>query len=263
MIERESTKLQLSVIILNYKTDELILNLVSSLTPHTKMEIIIVDNSPKNSLESKLPKRNDLSYFFTGENLGFSGGNNFGISSAKGEWMLLLNSDTKTNTQYLLKLLEITIINRHLVSCPKLIQLDGKIQNNVGYFDSFQKNLLNKIFARPRFIDCSKITSNTTVDLLTGAAMLVHKSVFKKIGLLDDNNFFIYFEDIDFSYRLNRVGTKVLYVPEVTVTHYGGASSDQDSRQKNKNYQQGLQTYIIKHRGFIINFVNNIFHLFS
>ena len=93
--------------------------------------------------------------------------------------------------------------------------------------------------------------------------MLIHKSVFEKIGLLDDKKFFMYFEDIDFSYRLHKAGIKVLYCPKIKIIHLGGASSDQDTRQKNKNYQHGLQTYLNKHRGSVICWINNIFHCLS
>ena len=254
---------KLSIIIVNYKTDGLILDLLSGITPDPSIETVIVDNSPKNILEKKLPKRHDLHYFFANSNLGFSGGNNLGISKAKGEWLFLLNSDTLTNTKDILRLLSITVKNNKVVSCPKLVQPGGVVQNNIGYFDKFIKNPINFIFARPRLIDCKRISTNTKADMLTGAAMLVHRSVFDKIGLLDDKNFFMYFEDIDFSYRLHKSGIGVLYCPSISITHLGGASSDQDTRQKNKNYQHGLQSYLKKHRGSLISWINNIFHFLS
>ena len=253
----------LSIISVNFKTDKLVLDLLGELEPYKGVEIIIVDNSPVNTLEEILPKRKDLSYFFTGKNLGFSGGNNFGIKRAKGEWLLLLNSDALVSTSELLKLLEVTRKENYLVSAPRLIQPDGKIQNNIGCFDSFGKNPVSHIFARPRFLNCSKIKENTKCDLLTGAAMLIHRSLLDKVGLLDDKNYFMYFEDIDFSYRLYRAGVKVLYVPGIKVIHLGGASSDQDSRQKNVNYQRGLKSYLIKNRGILVYYLNKIIGLFK
>ena len=254
---------ELSVIILNYKTDQMVIDLIGGLIPDPRMEILVVDNSPENTLESKLSRRSDLSCFYTGSNSGYSGGNNYGIEKARGEWILILNSDTKTNTSDLLKLLEITKKNPVLVSTPRLIQPDGVIQDNVGFLDPIYINPTNAIFARPRFIKAEEIKENIFVDCLTGAAMLVHKTVFEKIGLLDDKKFFMYFEDMDFSQRLKRAGIKVLYIPSVSIIHYGGASSDQDSRQKNINYQNGLKTYLKKHRGRFITFINEKLHLLS
>jgi len=237
--------------------------LLEKLKPHAGVEIIVVDNSPTDSLRTKLPKRSDLTYLFANANLGFSGGNNLGLASAKGEWIFLLNSDTLVSTRDILRLLSVTQKKKLKVSAPQLIQLDGKIQNNVGYFDSLLQNPANYIFARPRFETCSEIEKALVTDLLTGAAMLIHRSVIDKIGSLDDKRFFMYYEDIDFSYRLNHAGIRVLYYPDVKVIHFGGASSDQDTRQKNKNYQQGLNTYLKKHRGPLINWLNNIFHFLS
>ncbi|KKT31085.1 MAG: WsbD [Candidatus Collierbacteria bacterium GW2011_GWC2_44_18] len=254
---------ELSIITINYQTDDLVVNLVQKLVPRLGVEIIIVDNSPTDSLHHKLPKRSDVQYFFTGKNLGFSGGNNYGLSKARGEWLFLLNSDTLVSTEDVLKLLSETKKCKYLVSAPKLIQPDGKIQNNVGYLDSFFKHPLNYLFVRPRFLRCSSVKEPIQVDLLTGSAMLIHNSVFKQIGLLDEKNFFMYYEDIDFSYRLHQKGVSVLYDPDVRILHLGGASSDQDTRQKNKNYQHGLNIYLKKNRGSLALVLNRLFHFIS
>ncbi len=263
MANRETKTPKISLVVINYQTDSLILDLLSGLIPNKDIEIIIVDQSPINTLENKLPKRSDTFYFFTGTNLGFSGGNNYGISKSKGEWVMLLNSDTKTSSEDLLKLLDITTQNHFLVSTPKLVHPDGKTQNSVGYFDDLFYSPINYVFGRPRFVDCNELISNTSVDLLIGTAMLIHRSVFENIGLLDEKHFFMYFEDIDFSQRLCHAGIKVLYVPKIKIMHLGGMSSDQDKRQKNLNYQNGLRAYLVKHRGPVIHLLNTFLHIFN
>lgn len=263
MADRKEKNIELSIITINYQTDDLVINLVKKLVPRLGVEIIIVDNSSTNSLRLKIPKRSDVRYFFTGKNLGFSGGNNYGLSRARGEWLFLLNSDTLVSTEDALELLSETKKRKYLVSAPKLIQPDGKTQNNVGFFDSLFRNPLNFLFARPRFLKCSEVRKPTEVDALTGAAMMIHNSVFHQIGLLDEKNFFMYFEDLDFSYRLKKSGIKVLYNPNIKIIHFGGASSDQDTGQKNQNYQHGLDVYLKKHRGNLAKTLNDIFHFFS
>jgi len=260
-VKNTATKPKISIIIVNYKTDELILDLLKGLKNDNSIEIIVVDNSPKNTLKKNLPVRDDLKYYFTGKNLGFSGGNNYGISRAKGEWLFLLNSDTKTTTEDILELLKKTEKSGYLVSAPKLVQPDKQIQDNVGYFDNYFQNLINAIFARPRKLNCSGVKKPLAADYLTGAAMLVHRSVFDRAGFLDDKHYFMYFEDIDFSQRLHKSGFKVLYLPDIKIVHYGGASSDQDSRQKNINYQNGLNTYLKIQRGPLIATINKVFHV--
>jgi hypothetical protein len=263
MANRKEKEINLSIITINYQTDKLVTDLLTKLTPKVGVEILIVDNSPTDSLRDKLPKRTDIRYYFTGKNLGFSGGNNFGLARARGEWLLLLNSDMLVTSAELLRLLDHTKRQGCLISAPRLIQPDGQIQNNVGYFDSFFKHPLNYLFARPRFLKCSSVKEPTHVDLLTGAAMLIHDSVFKQIGLLDEKNFFMYYEDIDFSYRLHQKGIPVLYDPDVKIIHFGGASSDQDTRQKNRNYQHGLNVYLKKHRSSLAPVLNSLFHFFT
>ncbi len=263
MSESKLKRTQLSIIIINYQTDDLVLNLLQGLGVDADVEIILVDQSPINTLETKLPKRNDQRYFFVGKNLGFSGGNNYGVAQSRGEWILLLNSDTLVSSSSIRKLISITKENDCLVSAPKLAGSDARVQNNVGFFDSFRRSPINFLFARPRFIDCSAIKKIIEVDLLTGAAMLIHRSVFDKIGLLDEKNFFMYFEDIDFSMRLHNSGIKVLYVPDVEINHLGGGSSNHDMSEKNKNYLNGLSKYLRKHRGNMIEWLNNRLHFLS
>lgn len=262
MANREKENPILSIITINYKTDDLILDLLKGLIPDPKIELIVIDNSPQNTLEKKLPMRSDLVYFFANKNLGFSGGNNLGVSKAKGEWVFLLNSDTKVNTTDVLEMFDITINNPVLVSTAKLIQPNSEIQNNVGMFDPIWINPINYIFGRPRMLDCKNVHEDTLVDYATGTNIMVHKSVFDKIGYLDEKNYFMYFEDVDFCLRLHRESIKILFIPEVKILHYGGASSDKDIRQKNINYQDGLRSYLFKNRGLLIYYLNTLFHFF-
>lgn len=258
----------ITVVILNYQTNELVLNLLKLIVTHGDssrlgdLEIIIVDNSQENSLVKKLPHSENIRYFFQNKNLGFSGGNNVGIKKAKGEWILLLNSDTVIDGKEIRKLVEICRDSNCEVAAPQLTDKEGTIQNTVGYFDGPFKNILNWIFLRPRLINCKRINQHIRVDLAIGAALLVKKTIFEKVGLLDQKNFFMYFEDMDFSYRLFKHKIPILYVPEVTITHFGGTSADKNRSQKNFNYQSGLQNYIKKHRGKFVVLLNRIFKLF-
>ncbi len=249
-----------TIIILNYKTDDLVMQLVNRLSPHDNWDIIVVDNSPDKSLVNRLPPT--VQYIFNGQNLGYAGGNNVGIKSANGDWILILNSDIEITIDQINSLVKEAEKTNTSVIAPVLFSKDGSVQQSVGYFDSFSKNPINYIFARPRFITAPDY-ENMQVDLVTGACILVQKKVFDTIGMFDDKTFFMYFEDIDWSLRLKKAGIPILYVPSVQVVHYGGASSDQDARQKNLNYQQGLKNYIRKHRGIVIETINEICGFFK
>jgi len=146
MADRKEETIELSIVTINYQTDDLIIQLLEKLTPHFGVEIIIIDNSPTDSLGKKLPQRSDVKYFFTGKNLGFSGGSNLGLTKARGEWILYLNSDTIVSTKDAFDLIHSTKDRKFLVAAPKLVQPDSKIQNNVGFFDSLFVNPLNFSF---------------------------------------------------------------------------------------------------------------------
>ena len=259
----QKTTTRVSVVIVHYKTDELTLKLLSGLPKQTGAEVIVVDNSPEPTLKSVIKaKHPHVSYIFAGKNLGFAGGNNLGIKSARGEWVCILNSDTVTSWDSLFSLIDTAEKHSYLLAAP-LLQNKGMIEHNVGYFDTVLKHPVNGLLARPRMIDTSVITRETAVNIATGAALLVHTSVFEKIGFLDDQHYFMYFEDIDFCYRLHKAGIPILYVPQVRITHYGGASSDKDPAKKNDNYLKGLDAYLTKHRGSLVRSINARLKLFQ
>jgi GT2 family glycosyltransferase len=249
-----------SIIILNYKTNDLVLQLIQKLSPADNWHIIVVDNSPDTDIQHNIPPQ--VQYMSTGKNLGYAGGNNVGIKASKGEWVLIANSDIEISIDQINTLVKEAENNNSSIVAPLLISKDGSKQQSAGYFDSFFANPVNSIFARPRFIAPIN-NENMHVDLVTGACILVKKHVFDTIGMFDDKTYFMYFEDIDWSLRLKKEGIPILYVPSVRVIHYGGASSDQDARQKNTNYQQGLKNYIRKHRGVIIEKINELCGFFK
>jgi GT2 family glycosyltransferase len=257
MAKSKSKTPELNIVIVNYQTDDYVHDLVRSITPNPRLVITIVDNSPTDSLVARLPVRPDLKYIYSGSNLGFSAGNNLGISAQLADWYLLLNSDTKTDTDTILKLLDDTKSHKALVGTCRLVGKDGKAQDNMGYFDPLARHPTNYVFARPRFACASTINSTTQCDLLTGAVMLIHHSVFDRVGYLDHDNFFMYFEDIDFSLRLHHAHISVLYHPHITITHFGGGSSS-DKAVKSQSYQTSLHRYLLKHRGPIIATANRI-----
>lgn len=252
---------KVSVIIVNYNTDRLVLDLIQKIGESSEIEIVLIDNSSTSSIKSKLPKFKSLTYLFQNKNLGFSGANNVGIKRAKGEWVLLLNSDTITSAKDILNLVTECELAHALVGAPQLINGDKSIQESVGFFDTPHKGIINWLLARPRFAHISSRV-NVRVDFATGAALLIKKSVIERVGLLDEASFFMYFEDIDFCYRLFKKKISILYVPKITVIHFGGKSANQNAQEKNTNYTNARNAYIKKHRGSFILLLNNFFKLF-
>jgi GT2 family glycosyltransferase len=250
------TKPEISIIVINYNTDELVLNLLNLLDT-SRFELIVIDNSDKKTLEDKLNHYKNTRYYFMGQNLGFGRAANYGASIASTEWLFFLNSDTKGTVEQIESLLEITKKYKAQVAAPQLIS-QGHVENTVGIFDSFLRNPLNHLFGRPHFADCSKVKKPTFFHLATAGALLIQRQIFENKGAFD-RDFFMYFEDIDLSLRLHKNNIPVLYVPEVKIEHTGGASS-KDSTIKNDMYKQSLNTYLQKNKGSFIATINSIFN---
>lgn len=263
MAEIQKNLYLVSVIIVNYQTPRLIDELLLSLGQDQAIEIILIDNSPVDELSATINNQYPyVQYIFNNANVGFAAAVNEGIKMSQGEWVFILNSDANTTCQEILRLVEIATHNKARVAAPKLIGEDGMGQPTVGMFDGFFRSPVNAVLGRPRMLDSNKIMKQTWVDIATGGAMLVHKSVFKDVGLLDESNFFMYFEDIDFSYRLKRKQISILFVPEVSMLHLGGQSANQDTTAKSDNYTRSLGKYLKKHRTNIVSDINNRLKLF-
>ena len=196
-------------------------------------EIIVIDNNSSDGtvemIKQKFPQVNLISL---NKNTGFAYANNLGIKRAKGDYILLLNPDTQFKEDTL------SVIAKKLESdnsigilgC-KLLNTDKSLQPSVRNFPTIASQLvillkLHYIFPfllnnyLNKHFDYSK---EQEVDQVMGAFFCVKKEVFDTIGLLDEN-YFIWFEEVDFCYRAKKAGYKVLYTPKISVIHYGGQS---------------------------------------
>ncbi len=225
-------KNDLSIVIVNYNTSNLTNACIESLfkfTKNIKFEVIVVDNGSSEKLKLK---NQNIKLIESKKNLGFTGGNNLGMKIAKGRYTLLLNSDTVIHDNVLGEMVNWMNKNPQVgISTCSLKNTDGSLQPTGGFFPT-----LPKTFAWMFFIDdllpfvksfhpqASFYTQKRELDWVTGAFLLVRTDLSKKVGLLDED-YFMYTEDTDFCYTIKKLGYKVMYLPEYSITHYGGASS--------------------------------------
>lgn len=247
----------ISIIILNYRTDEMTLHLVKKIQTDEDIEVILIDNSNSKELKKKTVELIHTKYINPGINLGFAGGVNYGIKQMRGEWVFLLNSDTDVDINTVRTLIQRCKNKNIKVGAPRLVGNDGTIEKSVGLFSSLFENPINWLFLRPQYILPEK---ETLVHIATGGAFLIHKSIIEKVGLFDEKNFFMYFEDIDFSWRLYKAGISILYIPTCIVTHTSGGSADKDLVKKKHNYLTSLNNYLLKNRGHMVLWLNNLLH---
>lgn len=244
--------MKLSVIILNYNVRyflELCLNSVEAAIDKIDAEIIVIDN---NSRDDSCTMVNNLFPHVTliqnKENFGFSKGNNLGVKKAKGEYLCILNPDTVVAEDTFIKLLEFSENKSKLgiVGC-KLINGIGEFlpesKRNIPYV----KSALLKFIGNSSKYYANHLKENKTgeVDILVGAFMFMKKAVYIEMNGFDED-YFMYGEDIDLSYKVLKSGYSNFYYAETSVVHYKGESTLRDKNYA-KRFYGAMQIFYKKH----------------
>jgi GT2 family glycosyltransferase len=222
----------LSIIILNYNTKELLHSCIESMLKVYKkevengtFEIIVVDNaSTDGSLESIENAR--IKKISNRENYGFSKGNNIGAKQAEGKYILFLNSDTLVLDKGFLDVVAFLENNATAgIVGGKLINVNGSAQPSTGKFYSLSYVFLN-LFGLER-LGMVRISPSKTVPVnwVSGASLLIRKSLFKRLGGFDEQ-FFMYMEDMELCFRAKKLGFKTYFFPNVSIVHKGLGSSN-------------------------------------
>jgi len=238
---------QLAVVIINYKTPQMLLDCLESLLPELQginAKVVVVDNfSQDNSLlliQKWIDKQGQLVHLIASpDNTGFSGGNNTGLKAVEADYYLLLNSDTLVRKGAISILLESAIGNAGagLIS-PRLEWSNGKPQESCFRFhtpvseliSSANTGLITAFFKR--FNVPFKVSDKAAYyDWTSFACVLVRAEVFKDVGLMDAG-YFMYFEDVAFAFKAQQAGWKVLNIPDAHVVHLRGGSSPLKSQAK-------------------------------
>jgi len=222
--------MKLSIIIVSYNTKSLTLACIKSIyscKPNLLFEVIVVDNASTDGSVEALQKLDEkIVYIKSDRNLGFSKANNLGLKKAKGEYKLLLNSDTKLTTPIFEKL--VLFAQEHpdagIVS-PRLLNLDMTTQGSIFRLPTLTRAIAQYWFGVPNLLDKYAITKGSFVEVesVVGAAFLITPQAQTKVGLLDEK-YFMYFEDLDYCRRVRSQHLKIYYLPEITLIHHHGAS---------------------------------------
>jgi len=231
--------MDISVIIVNYKSKKKTFSCLESLQhadwEGISHEIIVVDNHSYDGIAEDIQKFLPSVIFVQNSvNSGMGGGNNFGIRHSQGEYILILNPDTKV-ARNAIRILFSFIKNRPEVGIvgPKLLNPDGTLQYSCVRFPALYTPIFRRTFfgrfAKTYLDDyLMKLVSHDEVmdvDWMLGSCLLVRRSDFKKAGGGFDKRFFMYFEDTDLCRRFHRVGLRVVYNPAAVVIHDHARSS--------------------------------------
>jgi len=256
---------EIAIIIVNWKQYELTTNCLLSLQKlkYKNFKIILIDN------ESNLKKINkierdfiDVEVIESKENLGFASANNIGIKYAiknKFEYVMLLNNDTEVHNKFLTPLLNSLQNDNSLGAVQPLIMNYNnrlKVWNSGGY--------LNNFFGFPY---TKKVNNKQRqIDWITGCCILLKTKVIKNVGLLDEH-FFAYFEDVDWSLRIKKLGYKLSVTESSVIFHHGTKSSNNSNIEGNLSpfvHYLNIRNhiYLIKKHSHKFNFMGVLLYQF-
>jgi len=235
--------MELSIICVNWNSVDCLRECIATVKEYTTgidYEIIVVDNaSPQGGVEALEREFPWIKLIKSDKNLGFAGANNVGCRASEGEYLLLLNPDTKLIAP------SINIMLEHMRGLPdagivgcKLLNSDHSVQlSSIQRFPTILNQAIDAEYLRLRWPHCplwaiaplfSDKVNVLRVDVIPGACMLLRRTVFEEVGMYSED-YFMYAEDLDLNYKLKSAGYKNYYIGETAIIHHGGRSS---SRQK-------------------------------
>lgn len=242
--------MDLSIIIINYKSAQHVLNCIESIYKETNahsFEIIVVDNNSEDNSETLITTAYaEVKWIQSGYNAGFARANNIGIKVAKGEFILILNADTIILDSALDKTIDLFKRKADAVACGvQLLNPDGTHQISGAYFKLGGLNVLLPLPYLGNFIrylgykfktkipSVTEVAAEQDVDWIVGAFIMVKKEVLERSGLFDED-FFMYSEEIEWCSRLRKQGKLYLFA-NPKVIHIGGGTSGDYYNTDNDN----------------------------
>lgn len=241
--------MDVSIIIVNYKTPQLVIRCVESIYATLKddidFEIIVVDNDSGDGSEGIVKERfGRINWINNEENEGFGRANNIGILASGGKYVLLINSDVIVLENSITACLAEMEQNQSIgvLGCT-LLNEDGSIQGFTSTVASYRKildlNLIYNYFIQPK---------NMPVKAIMGSFMLMPKSTLEDCGLFDPD-FFMYSEEIELCHRITKKGYQLKFLKDIHVIHKNGGSTPDRSWANKQSYLSSALLFY-KIRGF-------------
>lgn len=253
--------MKLSIVMVNWNTRDYLLDAVGSILqnpPECDYEIIVVDNaSSDGSADAVAAQYPRVLLISNTENAGYARGNNQGIQASRGAFVLLLNPDVLVPAGALSRALRVMEAEPAIGALgAKLIHPDGRVQKSIRGFPTpfaiaCEAVGLARLFPRSHVLAAYRMPwfdyeKRSDVDQPMGTFLLIRREALDQVGLLDER-FPVFFNEVDWCYRARRAGWRIVYVPEVAIIHYGGASTRQVAPAMAWESRRGLLTFFRKH----------------
>ncbi|MFZ3387221.1 MAG: glycosyltransferase family 2 protein, partial [Candidatus Hydromicrobium sp.] len=239
---------EISISIVNLNGEKYLKDCLDSIKklnyPQDKLEIILVDNgSTDKSLNLVSSGYPQVKIIKNGKNMGFAFANNQAARAAKGEYVAFLNNDTRVDKDWLIELLRPIYMDKEVVaSGSKVLSIDGKKLDFVGGMINFEGKGFQIDYGVPA--DKDKYNLYSYLPFVNGGAMMVDRRVFLETGGFDED-FFAYYEDVDFGWRLWVLGYKVVFAPKSIVYHHHHGTSKEFSEDKLRFLKERNSLYSI------------------
>jgi len=259
----------LSIVIVNYRTPELCINVLESIVAirNFNYQIIVIDNASNDGSAEHIEQAvtenswDKVRTIYSTDNFGFSAGNNISINASSSEFVLFLNSDTIVRPGAIETLVKTLQDNPQMgMASPRLEWPDGKPQESCFRFHRPINELIRsactgpitKLFKRYE-VPLAVCDEMSYPEWTSFACVLIRRQVFEQVGLLDDK-FFMYFEDVDFCRRARSAGWPIINNPQARVVHLRGGSSPVKSQAAKKKrlpryFYESRTRYYYKHFG--------------
>jgi hypothetical protein len=203
-----------SVVIVTYNHQDFIENCLKSVFRHKDLEVVVVDNNSQDETADLVEKGFPEVKLIKNVNSGYGAGVNLGIKNSSRKYVVVLNPDTKVEENSIEELLKPLIESFKLITTPKILCYNGSKINTCGNNTHFT----GLAFTRGLGLDPKELKKPGFVNGISGACFAIKKEDYWKIGGFNEE-FFVYMEDTEFSWRAKTEGFKIGYVPSSIVYH--------------------------------------------
>jgi len=267
--------MDVSIIIVSWNTRDILRNCLKSVYEQTKnitFEVILIDNASSDGTAEMV--RNEFPHvnlIKNSQNRGFAAANNQGMKIARGKYILLLNPDTIILNAAINKTLVFAEQNPEagVIGCQAFWP-DGRRQNTCFKFPSLKLVAIASLcffrMAKPfhipllhpdRYLNYD-FNLQHDVDIVAGCFFLIRKNVIEKVGMFDEQ-FFMYGEEAEWCYRIQKAGWRIRYFPDAHIVHIYGASSSQVQDDARINVRRGNLLFLHKTKGPLTAWIANLF----
>jgi GT2 family glycosyltransferase len=259
--------MKLSISIVNWNTREILEKCLKALyeSCFKDFEIFVIDNnSSDNSIDTVKNKFPQVNLIANTANLGFSKGNNQAIKISSGKYILVLNPDIIVSPDTLQKMIDFIEKDHDIGALGIKLLNENNIEDKSGYFRKYPSitqvilfyTILETIslkikFIRNKYWERQNNNKISPIEQIPGACLLLRKEAINDVGFFDED-FCLFFEDVDLCYRISKSHWKIYFNPDITAIHKGAQSISMLSyTELATKFFTSMYIYFIKHHSFL------------